>query len=172
MGTAPQGMQRYIGRRRKKRDAKKILSCIFYRIFAAPNKDVDVMKELFKLLLRFVPPYKKYLILNIFFNLLSTLLSIFSFMLIIPILEILFKTSEATYSFIPWGEGDLKDVVINNFYWLVSEQIKVHGAIWTLMLLGVWLIVMTFAKTMTSYLSSACIIPLRGGVVRDIRFGR
>ena len=127
------------------------------------------MKELFKLLLRFVPPYKKYLILNIFFNLLSTLLSIFSFMLIIPILEILFKTSEATYSFIPWGEGDLKDVVINNFYWLVSEQIKVHGAIWTLMLLGVWLIVMTFAKTMTSYLSSACIIPLRGGVVRDIR---
>ena len=162
-------MQRYIGRRRKKRDAKKILSCIFYRIFAAPNKDVDVMKELFKLLLRFVPPYKKYLILNIFFNLLSTLLSIFSFMLIIPILEILFKTSEATYSFIPWGEGDLKDVVINNFYWLVSEQIKVHGAIWTLMLLGVWLIVMTFAKTMTSYLSSACIIPLRGGVVRDIR---
>ena len=90
-------------------------------------------------------------------------------MLIIPILEILFKTSEATYSFIPWGEGDLKDVVINNFYWLVSEQIKVHGAIWTLMLLGVWLIVMTFAKTMTSYLSSACIIPLRGGVVRDIR---
>ena len=127
------------------------------------------MKELFKLLLRFVPPYKKYLILNIFFNLLSTLLSIFSFMLIIPILEILFKTSEATYSFIPWGEGDLKDVVINNFYWLVSEQITVHGAIWTLMLLGVWLIVMTFAKTMTSYLSSACIIPLRGGVVRDIR---
>ena len=127
------------------------------------------MKELFKLLLRFVPPYKKYLIFNIFFNLLSTLLSIFSFMLIIPILEILFKTSEATYSFIPWGEGDLKDVVINNFYWLVSEQIKVHGAIWTLMLLGVWLIVMTFAKTMTSYLSSACIIPLRGGVVRDIR---
>ena len=127
------------------------------------------MKELFKLLLRFVPPYKKYLILNIFFNLLSTLLSIFSFMLIIPILEILFKTSEATYSFIPWGEGDLKDVVINNFYWLVSEQIKVHGAIWTLMLLGVWHIVMTFAKTMTSYLSSACIIPLRGGVVRDIR---
>lgn len=127
------------------------------------------MKELFKLLLRFVPPYKKYLILNIFFNLLSTLLSIFSFMLIIPILEILFKTSEATYTFIPWSEGDLKDVVINNFYWLVSEQIKVHGAIWTLMLLGVWLIVMTFAKTMTSYLSSACIIPLRGGVVRDIR---
>lgn len=127
------------------------------------------MKELFKLLLRFVPPYKKYLILNIFFNLLSTLLSIFSFMLIIPILEILFKTSEATYSFIPWGEGDLKDVVINNFYWLVSEQIRIHGAIWTLMLLGVWLIVMTFAKTMTSYLSSACIIPLRGGVVRDIR---
>lgn len=127
------------------------------------------MKELFKLLLRFVPPYKKYLILNIFFNLLSTLLSIFSFMLIIPILEILFKTSDATYTFIPWSEGDLKDVVINNFYWLVSEQIKVHGAIWTLMLLGVWLIVMTFAKTMTSYLSSACIIPLRGGVVRDIR---
>ena len=65
------------------------------------------MKDLFKLLLRFVPPYKRYLILNILFNLLSTLLSIFSFMLIIPILEILFKTSEATYTFIPWNEGDL-----------------------------------------------------------------
>ena len=120
-------------------------------------------------MLRFVPPYKKYVILNILFNLLSTLLSIFSFMLIIPILEILFKTSEATYTFIPWNEGDLKDVIINNFYWLVAEQIKTNGAIWTLMLLGVWLIVMTFAKTMTGYLSSACIIPLRGGVVRDIR---
>ncbi len=127
------------------------------------------MKDLFKILLRFVPPYKKYVILNILFNLLSTLLSIFSFMLIIPILEILFKTSEATYTFIPWNEGDLKDVVINNFYWIVAEQIKTNGAIWTLMLLGVWLIVMTFAKTMTGYLSSACIIPLRGGVVRDIR---
>lgn len=127
------------------------------------------MKDLFKILLRFVPPYKKYVILNILFNLLSTLLSIFSFMLIIPILEILFKTSEATYTFIPWNEGDLKDVIINNFYWLVAEQIKTNGAIWTLMLLGVWLIVMTFAKTMTGYLSSACIIPLRGGVVRDIR---
>ena len=127
------------------------------------------MKDLFKLLLRFVPPYKRYLILNILFNLLSTLLSIFSFMLIIPILEILFKTSEATYTFIPWNEGDLKDIVINNFYWFVAEQIKTNGAIWTLMLLGVWLIVMTFAKTMTAYLSSACIIPLRGGVVRDIR---
>lgn len=127
------------------------------------------MKDLFKLLLRFVPPYKRYLFLNIFFNLFSTLLSIFSFMLIIPILEILFKTSEASYTFIPWSEGDLKDILINNFYWFVSEQIKTHGAIWTLMLLGVWLIVMTFAKTMTSFLSSACIIPLRGGVVRDIR---
>ena len=113
------------------------------------------MKDLFKLLLRFVPPYKRYLILNILFNLLSTLLSIFSFMLIIPILEILFKTSEATYTFIPWNEGDLKDIVINNFYWFVAEQIKTNGAIWTLMLLGVWLIVMTFAKTMTAYLSSA-----------------
>ena len=127
------------------------------------------MKDLFKLLLRFVPPYKRYLILNILFNLLSTLLSIFSFMLIIPILEILFKTSEATYTFIPWNEGDLKDIVINNLYWLVAEQIKTTGENWTLMLLGVWLIVMTFAKTMTAYLSSACIIPLRGGVVRDIR---
>ena len=87
------------------------------------------MKDLFKLLLRFVPPYKRYLILNILFNLLSTLLSIFSFMLIIPILEILFKTSEATYTFIPWNEGDLKDIVINNFYWFVAEQIKTNGAI-------------------------------------------
>lgn len=67
------------------------------------------------------------------------------------------------------AKATLKDILINNFYWFVSEQIKTNGAIWTLMLLGVWLIVMTFAKTMTSFLSSACIIPLRGGVVRDIR---
>ena len=128
------------------------------------------MKDLFKLLLRFVPPYKKYLILNIFFNLLSTILSVFSFALIIPILEILFKTAEeAAYTFIPWDEGDLKDILVNNLYWLVSEQIRIHGQIWTLLMLGVCLIAMTFAKTMSSYLSSAFIIPLRGGVVRDIR---
>lgn len=127
------------------------------------------MKDLFKLLLRFVPPYKKYLFLNVFFNILATILSVFSFALIIPILEILFKTSDATYTYIPWGEGELKDVVINNFYWLVTDLMQTNGAIWTLMALGVWLIIMTLAKTMSSYLSSASIIPLRGGVVRDIR---
>ena len=127
------------------------------------------MKDLFKLLLRFVPPYKKYLFLNIFFNLLSTLLSVFSFALIIPILEILFKTTDTAYTFVAWGEGDLKDVLVNNLYWFVSRQIELHGHIWTLVMLGVCLIVMTFAKTMSSYASSASIIPLRGGVVRDIR---
>ena len=127
------------------------------------------MKDLFKLLLRFVPPYKKYLFLNIFFNLLSTLLSVFSFALIIPILEILFKTTDTAYTFVAWGEGDLKDVLVNNLYWFVSRQIELHGHIWTLVMLGVCLIVMTFAKTMSSYVSSASIIPLRGGVVRDIR---
>ena len=73
------------------------------------------MKELFKILTRFVPPYKKYLILNIFFNLLTAILTLFSFALIIPILQMLFKINEATYVFMEWGSGSMKDVVVNNF---------------------------------------------------------
>lgn len=122
-----------------------------------------------KLLRRFVPPYKKYLVLNIFFNLLSAILTLFSFALIIPILNMLFEIDEAHYSFMHIGDGSLKDVAINNFYYYTQEAIQHYGPEWTLGLLGAALVIMTGLKTGTAYLSSYFIIPLRFGIVRDIR---
>ena len=128
------------------------------------------MKEFIQVLRRFVPPYKKYLILSVIFNILSAVLNIFSFMLIVPILQILFKMQEANYSFIPWGaEGSFKDIAINNFYYYVTLLIEEHGASTTLLLLGLFLAFMTFLKTASYFLSSATMIPIRTGVVRDIR---
>ena len=128
------------------------------------------MKEFIQVLRRFVPPYKKFLILHIIFNVLSAILNIFSFMLIVPILQILFKMQEANYTFIPWGsEGSFKDIAINNFYYYVTQLIETHGASTTLLLLGLFLAFMTFLKTASYFLSSATIIPIRTGVVRDIR---
>ncbi|MBR2475498.1 MAG: ABC transporter ATP-binding protein, partial [Bacteroidaceae bacterium] len=128
-----------------------------------------MFKELLKLLVRFVPPYKKYFLLNLFFNILSTILTLFSFATIIPILEILFKINETSYQWMEWGSGSAKDVFINNFYYIINEQIATSGQSWVLFLMGVLLVVMTFFKTMSAYLSSYFIIPLRTGVVRDIR---
>ena len=128
------------------------------------------MKEFIQVLRRFVPPYKKFLILHIIFNVLSAILNIFSFMLIVPILQILFKMQEASYTFIPWDSaGSFKDIAINNFYYYVTQLIETHGASTTLLLLGVFLAFMTFLKTASYFLSSATIIPIRTGVVRDIR---
>ena len=128
------------------------------------------MKEFIQVLKRFVPPYKKYLILHVIFNILSALLNIFSFMLIVPILQILFKMQEANYSYIPWGaEGSFKDIAINNFYYYVTQLIENYGASTTLLLLGLFLAFMTFLKTASYFLSSATMIPIRTGVVRDIR---
>ena len=128
------------------------------------------MKEFIQVLKRFVPPYKKYLILHVIFNILSALLNIFSFMLIVPILQILFKMQEVNYSYIPWGaEGSFKDIAINNFYYYVTQLIENYGASTTLLLLGLFLAFMTFLKTASYFLSSATMIPIRTGVVRDIR---
>ncbi len=121
------------------------------------------------MLLRFVPPYKRNLFLNIFFNIVSTILSLFSFAVIIPILEILFQTKEAHYDFIEWGTVSLKDALVNNFYYAVTYLIDTYGQAVALMCLGVALVVMTFFKVGTSYLSSYYIIPIRTGVVRDVR---
>ncbi len=123
------------------------------------------MKEFFQLLLRFVPPYKKYLFLNIFFNFLAAFLTLFSFALIIPILEMLFKVKEASYSFMPLGSASFKDVAINNFYWATQECISDWGPIGTLVVLSALLVVMTALKTGTTYY----VIPMRAGIVRDIR---
>lgn len=128
------------------------------------------MKEFLNILRRFIPPYKKYLILNIIFNILSAVLNIFSFTLIIPILQILFKIQEVTYSFMPWDSASsFKDIAVNNFYYFVTELIKSYGASTTLLLLGLFLAVMTFMKTACYFLSSATLIPIRTGIVRDIR---
>ena len=127
------------------------------------------MTSIFRVLLRFVPPYKRNLFLNIFFNIVSTILSLFSFAVIIPILEILFQTKETQYKFIEWGSVSLKDALVNNFYYTVTYLIDAYGQPMALMCLGVALVVMTFFKVGTSYLSSYFIIPIRTGVVRDIR---
>lgn len=136
-----------------------LISCIMFR-------------DLVKMLVRFVSPYKKNLFLNIFFNILSTILSLFSFAVIIPILQVLFGINEASYEYMSLDShsfGDIKDVAINNFYWFITEQIDKYGHSWALMLLGMMLVVMTFLKTMSAYLSSFFIIPMRSGIVRDIR---
>lgn len=127
------------------------------------------MNSFFSLLRRFVPPYKKYLILNIVFNILTALLTLFSFALIIPILEMLFQIKEMTYVYMPLGSGSLKEVVFNNFYFYTQEAIKAWGQSATLALLAAALVIMTGFKTGAAFLSSYFIIPLRSGVVRDIR---
>ena len=135
------------------------------------NKCDITMKEFFRVLVRFVPPYKKNLFLTVFFNLLSAVLNIFSFMFIVPILQILFEMDSQTYAFIPWDTPDmeLKDVAMNNFYYYVTQMIESQGASMTLLVLGLFLAVMTMLKTGAYFLSSATIIPIRTGVVRDIR---
>ncbi len=128
------------------------------------------MKELFRLLRRFVPPYKKYLALNIFFNILAAILTLFSFALIIPILEMLFQIKEDVYAYMPLGHGNsIKDVAVNNFYYYTQQMISTHGASTTLAWLALALVVMTMLKTGATYMSSYCIIPLRSGIVRDLR---
>lgn len=128
------------------------------------------MKELWMLMRRFVPPYKKYLFLNITFNLLSTFLTLFSFAIVVPILEIMFKVKEATYTVMHFGGTEsVKDVIINNFYYYTQEAINQWGAANTLAVLAAILVIMTLLKTSTSYMGAFFIIPLRSGIVRDIR---
>ncbi len=131
------------------------------------------MKEFFKVLKRYIPPYKKSLILSLIFTFASAILNVFSFMIIIPILQILFKiTDTSDVVFIPWSEmntDNLKEVLLNNGNYYLNGFIESYGASTTLLLLGIFLIVMTLLKTASYFGSSAAIIPLRTGVVRDIR---
>ena len=116
-----------------------------------------------------MPPYKRYLVLNIIFNILAAILTLFSFAVIIPILEMLFEIKTGVYAYMPLDSGDLKDVVINNFYYYTQESIAYFGPSWTLALLAALLVVMTFLKVGVTYLASYVIIPMRMGIVRDIR---
>ena len=127
------------------------------------------MKEFFQMMRRFVSPYKKYLGWAVLLNLLSAVFNIFSFTLLIPILQILFKIDQRTYSFIPWNSDmGIKEVAINNFYYSVSQMIESYGSN-SLLFLGLFLAFMTMLKTSCYFASSAVMIPLRTGVVRDIR---
>lgn len=127
------------------------------------------MKDFWSLLRRFVPPYKKYLALNILFNILAAILTLFSFALIVPILEMLFGISEGHYAYMSLAEGSMKEVVVNNFYYYTQESISHFGQSSTLALLAALLVFMTALKTGATYLSAYFIIPLRSGIVRDIR---
>lgn len=127
------------------------------------------MKEFLNLLKRFLPPYKWYLTLSVLFNLLSAVLTLFSFALIIPILEMLFKVNSTSYEFMAWGSASVKTVAVNNFYYYVSQAIEQWGESTALLLLAAGLVVMTLLKTGTAYLSSYYLIPIRSGVVRDVR---
>lgn len=129
------------------------------------------MREFLKVLQRFVPPYKKYLALSVIFNILSAVLNIFSFAAIIPILKIIFETDNATEAvgYMQWGDAGLKEVAANNLNYFVQRLIEVFGASETVLIIGLFLIVTTFLKTGSYFLSSATIIPIRTGVVRDIR---
>ena len=120
---------------------------------------------------RFVMPYKKYVGLAIILNILSAISNIFSFTLLIPILDILFQTGahDVVYEYMEWGSAGIKEVAVNNFYYYVTQMIAVKGAMITLMVIGVAFIVMTLVKTSCYFASSAVMIPLRTGVVHDIR---
>ena len=127
------------------------------------------MNEFLQILKRFVPPYKKYLALNIFFNILAAFLTLFSFAIIIPILEMLFKVREASYEYMSVGAASLKDVAVNNFYYYTQEAIENFGPTVTLAMLAILLVIMTGLKTGTTFLASYFVIPMRNGIVRDIR---
>ena len=132
------------------------------------------MKEFIQVLKRFVPPYKKYLVLTVLFNILSAVLNIFSFMAIIPILNILFQTEGAMepVAWIPWSKmtlGNISDVLSNNANSMVQQMVTSLGPTTTMLVIGLFLAFATFLKTGAYFLSSATIVPVRTGVVRDIR---
>ena len=131
------------------------------------------MKEFFRVMGRFVSPYKKYVGWAVVLNLLSAIFNVFSFSLLIPILNILFKTGaqDQTYQYMEWEwtVDSLKETAVNNFYYYVNQLIENFGPATTLLFLGLFLALMTFLKTGCYFGSSAAMIPLRTGIVRDIR---
>lgn len=137
------------------------------------------MKDFIQVLRRFIPPYKRQLILSFIFNILSAFMNVLSFALIVPILNILFKISDEQYAFKPWYDpntvsffsriGEVVSALKNNFYYYTSYYIDLYGAAKTLMFLSIALVILTLVKTGVTYLSSFYLIPIRTGVVRDIR---
>lgn len=127
------------------------------------------MKDFIRFLRRFARPYVGTLSLSIFFNILNGVMTVFSFAFIIPILQVIFGLERGEYHFKPWDSPDLMDTVTNNFYYFTGEIIDTHGASKALAFLGVIFVVMTLVKVMTGYMSEYFTVPMRNGVVRDIR---
>ena len=129
------------------------------------------MSEFLQVLKRFLPPYKKYLVLSVVFNILSAVLNVFSFLSLIPMLNILFKTGDGAtaITLMPWDWEHLSKVLMNNMNYYVNQLISQVGPTTTLLIIGLFLVFMTALKTGAYFLSSATIVPIRTGVVRDIR---
>ena len=129
------------------------------------------MKEFINVLRRFVPPYKRYLIASVVFNILSVILNVFSFAALIPILQIIFKTGdgETATALMAWDWTNAQEVLMNNMNYYVNDLIARLGPTTTLLIIGMFLALTTFMKTGAYFLSSATIVPIRTGVVRDIR---
>ena len=129
------------------------------------------MNGVIRIAKRFLPPYKDYIILNLIFNVVNALLNVFSFALIIPILQILFQTTPQSYDFIAWDTPgtSMLDIAKNNGYWYIGDIINTHGPGFILLILAVILIVMTALKTGAAFLSTYYVVPIRTGVVKDIR---
>ena len=129
------------------------------------------MKEFLNVLRRFVPPYKKYMVLSVVFNILSAILNIFSFAALIPILQILFQTSDAetATSMMAWDWTNIQTVLMNNMNYYVNGLIAEWGQTTTLLFIGLFLALTTFLKTGVYYLAAVSILPIRTGVVRDMR---
>ena len=128
------------------------------------------MKQFLTILKRYASPYKKYMAWAVVLNILSAVFNIFSFTLIIPILQILFGMDTNVYEFIPWdSDVPMKDLVMNNLYYYVTYAIDTLGGSMTLLILGLFLGIMTALKTSCYFGSSAIMVPLRTGIVRDIR---
>ena len=129
-----------------------------------------MFKEFWKILKRFASPYKGYLVGSVVLNLLSAVFNLFSFALIMPILDILFKTDKKVYEFMPWDSGaDIKDLALNNLYYYVTQSVDKYGGSTTLLFIGLFFALITVLKTGCYFGSSAVMVPLRTGVVRDIR---
>lgn len=129
------------------------------------------MKEFFEVLRRYVAPYKGYLLGSLLFNILSAVLNVFSFVTLMPMLKILFRIDTQTYVFMAWDAADksFKDVLVNNMYYYTQTWMGEYGASATLLFLGLFLITATLLKTSTYFASAAIMVPMRTGIVRDIR---
>ncbi len=128
-----------------------------------------MFKEFFMILKRFIPPYKRYIVLNVIFNILAAFFTLFSFALIIPILEMLFGINRQHYEFMAWNVGKINDVVVNNFYYYVQCIIETHGSSMALASIALALVVLAGIKTGSAYLAAYNMIAIRTGVVRDLR---